>query len=116
MPAPDLRREQVVDDVVGGVLDHLDFLEDHRLLALQLVGVEERVQEDVRQEIDRERQMLVEHLDVEARVLLGREGVHLPADRVHRAGDRLRAARGGPLEHEVLDQVRHPAAVFRLVA
>src|SRR2546426_450057 len=84
--------------------------------ALELVGVEERVQEDVGQEIDGERQVLVEDLDVEAGVLLGGEGVHLAADRVHRAGDRLGAARGGPLEYEVLDQVGHPATVLGLVA
>ena len=37
-----------------------------------LLGVEERVQQDVGEEIDGERQVLVEHLHVEAGVLLGR--------------------------------------------
>ena len=110
MLGPDLRREEVVDDVVGRVLDHPDLLQDHRLLALQLLGVEERVQQDVGQEIDRERQVLVEHLHVEAGVLLGGEGVHLAAHRVHRAGDVLGAAGGGALEDEVLDQVGDAAA------
>ena len=116
VPGPDLPCEQIVDDVVGRVLDHLDLLQDDRFLALQLVGVEERVQEDVGQEIDGERQVLVEDLDVEAGMLLGGEGVHLAADRVHGASDRLGAARGGPLEYEVLDQVGHPATVLGLVA
>ena len=113
---PDLRGEEVMDQVVGRVLHHLDLLEHNRLFALELLGVEDRVQEDVGQEIDRERQVLVEHLDVEAGVLFGGERVHLTADGVHGTGDRLGAARRGPLEHEVLDQVGHPAAVFGLVA
>src|SRR5207245_7003149 len=34
---------------------------------------------------------------------------------VHGASDRLGAARGGPLEHQVLDQMRHAATVIGLV-
>src|SRR2546422_139287 len=116
VPLPNLRGEEIVDDVVGRVLYHLDLLEDHRLLTLELVGVEERVEQNIRQQIDRERQVLVEDLDVEAGVLLGRKGVHLAADRVHRAGDRFGAAGGPPLEHEMLDQMGHPAPILGLVA
>ena len=61
-------------------------------------------------------QVLVEDLDVEAGVLFGGEGIHLPTDRVHRAGDRLGAARGRALEHEVLDEMGHPTSVLGLVA
>src|SRR5213592_821351 len=77
---PELGGEEVVDQVVGCVLHHLDLLEHDRLFALELLGVEDRVEEDIGQEVDRERQMLVEHLDVEARVFLGGEGVHLATD------------------------------------
>jgi len=45
----------------------------------ELFGVETWMQQDVRQELRGERQVLVEHLDVEAGVLLRGEGVHLPA-------------------------------------
>src|SRR5213596_2779054 len=81
MALPELCGEEVMDQVVGRVLHHLDLLEHNRLFALELLGVEDRVQEDVGQEIDRERQVLVEHLDIEAGVLLRGEGVHLAADR-----------------------------------
>ena len=60
-------REQLVDQIVGRVLDHLDLFEDDLLLPLDVVRVERRVQHDVREQIDRERQVLVEHLDVVAR-------------------------------------------------
>src|SRR2546422_7368424 len=63
MALPELCGEEVMDQVVGRVLHHLDLLEHNRLFALELLGVEDRVQEDVGQEIDRERQVLVEHLD-----------------------------------------------------
>src|SRR2546422_865793 len=107
MALPELCGEEVMDQVVGRVLHHLDLLEHNRLYALELLGVEDRVQEDVGQEIDRERQVLVEHLDIEAGVLLRGEGVHLAADRVHRARDGLGGARLGALEDEGLDEGGH---------
>ena len=116
VPLPDLGGEQVVDQVVGGVLHHLDLLQDHRLLTLELLGVEDGVQQDVGEEVHGERQVLVEDLHVEARVLLGREGVHLPADRIHRARDLLGGARSRALEDQVLDEVGHPAATLGLVS
>jgi hypothetical protein len=105
MTRPDPLREQVVDQVVGGVLHHLDLLEDDRLLLLDVVGGEPRVTEDVGEQIDREGQVLVEHAHVEAGVLLGRERVHVPPHRVDRAGDVLGRAGGGALEDQMLDQV-----------
>ena len=50
---------------------------------------ERRAQHDVGQQIDGERQMLVEHLDVVAGVFLRRERVELAADRVDRLRDVL---------------------------
>ena len=93
MPFPEVLREQLVDEIVGRVLDHLDLFEDDLLLALDLVGGERRAQHDVGQQIDGERQVLVEHLDVVARVFLRRERVELAADRIDRLRDVLGAAR-----------------------
>ena len=112
---PEGLREQLVHEVVGGVLDHLDLLEDHLLLALDVVGVERRVQDHVRQHVERPRHVLVEHLDVVARVLLRGERVELPADRVDLLRDVLGAPRLGSLEQHVLDEVRHAALRLRLV-
>ena len=66
--------------------------------------------------IHRQRQVLVEDLDVIARVFLGGEGVHLPADGVDRLGDVFGAAGRGALEEHVLDEMRDTALLNRLVA
>ena len=116
MVLPEALREELVDQIVGGVLDHLDLFDDDLLLALDVVGRERRVEHDVRQDVDGERQVLVEHLDVVARVLLGRKRVELPADRVDGLRDVLGAARLGALEEHVLDKVRDAAALGGLVA
>ena len=92
MVLPEALREQLVDEIVGRVLDHLDFFEDDFLLALDIVGAERRVEDDVGQDVDGERQMLVEDLDVVAGVFLRGERVELAADRV----DRLRDVLGRP--------------------
>ena len=116
MTLPEALGEQLVDQVVRRVLDHLDLFEDDLLLALDVVRAERRVHDDVGEDVDGERQMLVEHLDVVARVLLRRERVHLTADRVDRLRDVLGAAGGRPLEEHVLDKVGDAALLLRLVA
>ena len=62
--------------------------------------------------VDRERQVLVEHLDVVARVFLGGERVHLAADRVDGLRDVLGAARRRALEEHVLDEMRDAALLL----
>ena len=102
---PEPAGEQLVDEVVGRVLDHLDLFEDDLLLALDLGGVEGRRGDQVREHVDGQRQMLVEHLDEVAGVFLGGEGVEVPADRVDLLGDVFGGAGGGALEEHVLDEV-----------
>jgi hypothetical protein len=60
--------------------------------------------------------VLVEHLDVVARVLLGREGVHLAADGVDSLGDILGTSARGAFEEHVLDEMRDAALLLRLVS
>ena len=116
MVFPEALREQLVDEIVGRVLDHLDLFEDDLLLALDVVGAERRVADDVGEDVDRQRQMLVEHLDVVAGVFLRGERVELAADRVDRLRDVLGGARRGALEEHVLDEVRDAAALGGFVA
>ena len=113
---PEALGEELVDEVVRRVLDHLDLFDDDLLLPLEILDAERRVADDVRQDVDGERQMLVEHLDVVARVFLGRERVELAADRIDRLRDVLRGSAGRALEEHVLDEVRDAAALGRFVA
>ena len=105
MVLPEALGEQLVDQIVGRILDHLDLFDDHFLLALDVVRGQRRVEDDVGEDVEGERQVLIEHLDVVARVFLGRECVELPADRVDGLRDIFRRPRRGPLEEHVLHEV-----------
>ena len=115
MPFPERLREQLVHQIVGRVLDHLDFFEDDFLLAFDVDVVERRTEHDVGEDVDRKRQMLVEHLHVVAGVFLGGERVELAADRIDRLRDIFGRARGGALEQHVLDEMRDAAVFVGLV-
>ena len=115
MIRPEVGREHLVHEVVRRVLDHLDLFEDNVLLAADLLVGEGRIQQQVAQQIDGPREMLVKHLDVVAGVLLRGERIELPADRVDLLCDGLRGARGGPLEQHVLHEVRDAGAAGALV-
>ena len=109
-------REHVVDQLFRRVFDHADLFDDHLALAFELGLVEQRVQDDVRQQVDHLFHVFVQNLGVEAGVFLRREGVHLPADRVDRQGDLARGPVLGPLEDEMFDEMRRPVQRRRFVA
>ena len=115
MVGPESLREELVDEVVRHVLDHLDLFDHDLLLALDIVGCERRVPYDVGEDVDGEREVFVEDFDVVARVFLGGEGVELAADRVDRLRDVFRRPRCRALEEHVLDEMRDAAALRRLV-
>jgi hypothetical protein len=116
MVVPEALGENLVDQIVGRVLDHLDLFEDHLLFALDVFFREQRVADQVREDLDRERQVLVEHLGVVAGVFLRRERVDLAADRIDLLRDLLGVARRRALEEHVLDEVRDAGVIGRLVA
>ena len=73
------------------------------------------MEDDVGEDVERQRQVLVEDLDVVAGVFLGGESVELAADRIDGLGDVLGAAAGGALEQHVLHEVGDAALLGRLV-
>ena len=74
-------------DVVGVVVVHGDLLEDHATLGLDVGRPDQRRGDHVARARRRRPAGPVEHPRVEAGVLLGGEGVHLPAHGVERRGD-----------------------------
>ena len=80
VPLPERLREDLVHEIVRRIFDHLDFFDDDLLFALDVDFVKGGPQDDVRQDIDGKREVLVEDLDVVAGVLLGGERVELSAD------------------------------------
>ena len=108
--------EELVHQIVRRVLDHLDLFEDDLLLALDVFRGEHRARDEIRQDVGRERQVLVEHLDVVAGVLLRRESVELAADGIHLLGNVFRRPALRALEEHVLDEVGDPSALGGFVA
>ena len=105
------------DEVARRVEVHVHLLDDHALLALDLLGVEARVADHVDEDVERHVAGAGGALDVVARVLLAREGVELAADPVDLGRD-VAGGRAplGALEEHVLGEVGDAADLGRLVA
>src|SRR3989475_8373954 len=82
-----LLRVQLLDQVLGIVLDHPDFLQHDLLLLVHLPAPEAGMMKQVREQRQRGPQVLIEHLDVEGRRLAGRKGVLLAAQGVNLPGN-----------------------------
>jgi hypothetical protein len=116
MIRPESFGEQLVDQIVGGVLDHLDLLEHDLLFLFDLDGVKGWMRDQIGENVHRHRQVLVEHLHVIAGILLRSEGIELPANRVHFLGDAFGGPPIGALEQHVLDEVRDAGVCGGFVA
>ena len=66
----------------------------------------QRVQHQVAQNVERQRQMFIQNLGVVTDEFLGGERVQIPSDGIHGARDFLGGARGAAFEQHVLDEVR----------
>ena len=103
--------EEVVDPVVGRIERGADLLHDDVLLALELRRVENRVAQDVGEDVDGERHVVLE----DARVVGGRldagRRVDLAADRLDLLGDVDGRARARALERHVFEEVRQAVLV-----
>ncbi len=116
MILPEGLREQLVDQHLRVVLVDLDLFQNHAALALNVGRVEDRVQHQVGQHIQRNGDVLGQRLDVEADGLLAGEGVQVAADGVHLPGNLLRGAGAGALEEHVLHKVGDAVHLRRLAA
>ena len=101
----------VEDDVVGRVVGLADFLQNDAALALQFLRFEHRMGQDVADDVEAQRGVFLQHLDVIGGLLARGIGVDMAADGFDFLGDFRGAAGGGPLEGHVFEEVGD--AVFR---
>ncbi len=113
---PEVLGEELVDEIVGVVLVHLDLFEDDALLALDLLGGEGGVKDKVGEDVEGRGDVLVQNLDVETDVLFAGKGIEVAADGVDLAGDLTGGARGCSFEDHVLDEMRDAVDGDGLVA
>ena len=109
-------RREVVHEVGGVVLDHRDLLEHDLALGLERLGLEARARRHVAHDVERERQVLVEHAHVHDRRLARRVRVELGAEAIGDAGDLDLVEALAALEEQVLDEVRDAGLGRPLVA
>ena len=106
--------EDVVDAVLRLVLVHRDLLQHHLALGVD-VGVGRR-QQHLREQVEDLLGVLVEEAGVQVRRLLAGGGVDRGAEPVEALGDLDRRVARGPLEQQVLEEVRDPGLGRGLVA
>src|SRR5215471_11488791 len=105
MILPEVLSEDFVDEVVRVVLVHLDLFENDAPFADDVLGIKYRAKHQVAEDIERNRQMLIQDLDVETDAFLGGKSVHIPTDGVDLAGDLLGGATLGAFEDHMLDEM-----------
>jgi len=101
--------EEDVHVFIRGILDHSDFLHNDLLLAGNFLGGKDRVEEDIGEDIDHQRQMGVQDLGMEADILLRGERVGETAHGIKFAGNILSAPLLRTLEQHVLNEMGDPA-------
>src|SRR6185369_9418910 len=104
---PEVLRENLMHEVVGIVLVHLDLFEDYSAFALQLSRIKNRIQYEVTQDVECLRQVFVEDLHVKADTFLCSERIHVAADGIYFARNLLRIPVLRSLEHHVFREVRN---------
>jgi len=94
-----------VQKVFGVVEVHLDFFEDDLAFFFDVLGVKQRAENEIGDDVKGDGKMLVENLGVEADLFLGGKSIEHAADGVHFAGDGFGGAALGTFEDHVLHEV-----------
>ena len=107
---------EVIEDHVVGRVRHLpDFLQDDRTLAGQFGLVEHRILHDVRNQVERQRQVFRQDLRMKGRRLAPRIGIEVAAHRLDLLGNVLRRTPLGALEDHVFQEMRDAVQLGALV-
>ena len=102
---PEILREELVHEIFGIILRHLDFFEDDGFFARDFFFGELRREDQIGKNVECRGQMLVDDAGVEADQLLRGECVEHAADAIGFARDVFGGAAFGALEHHVLDEM-----------
>ena len=108
--------EVVEDDIVGGIVGVADLLDDDGQLAGQLVGVHDRVLQDIGDDVGSQADVVFQDLGIVGRVFVRGVGVEVPAHRFDLLGNGARRAPFGPLEGHVFQDMGNAVDLGRLVA
>ncbi len=108
--------EDIVQKIFGIVHLHLQLFQDDALFLLDVLFAKQRVAHHVGQDVEGQRQMLVQDFGVVTDHLLGGECVQAAADGIHRARDVFGRAILGAFEKHVLDEVRDAVLFGSLAA
>src|SRR5579859_1865094 len=82
MILPEVLGKYLMDKVIGIIFIHFDLFQDHAFFAGDVLGIKDRVQHQVAQNINGDGHVLIQHLDVEADRFFSGKGVHVAADGV----------------------------------
>ena len=107
--------ESVVDEVVRRILDGGVFLQDDAFFARKLRRVEDRMDQDVAEHVERHVDVLAQHPRRVARIFDAGGGVDVAAHILDVLGDLPGRAAGRALERHVLDEMRQSVLVRLLV-
>ena len=107
---------QVEDQIVGRVASGSDLLKDDMTFALELVGVEHGLGQDVGQDVERLRPVILEDAGVIGGGLHAGRGIDLAAGGFDLLGDGLGGAPFGALEGHVLEEMRDAVLLRQFVA
>ena len=108
MVLPEVLGKDLMHQVIGVILVHLDLFHDHPALPRNIARVKHGVENQIAQNIQGRRHMLIEHFDVEADAFFGGESVHVSANGVDLPGNLFGRTALGALKNHVLDEMRDP--------
>ena len=87
MVFPEIAREDLMQEVLGIVHLHLQLFQNDALFFLDVLVAEQRVEHQIRENVEGDGHVFVQHLGVVTHHFLGGEGVEAAADGIHRPGD-----------------------------
>ena len=108
--------EMIENDVVRRIVGLPDFLDHHRFLAFQFLGVEYRVLQQIANDIDRKRHIIFQYPGEKGGLFTRGIGVQVPADRLDLLGDIASTAPHGAFEGHVFDEMGDAVQRGALVA